>query len=148
MRHPFMLILLLFLPLLATAQEVVVRGEVFADPLEITKYDLNLSYDVRADSVDLGTLPRLAFIERVIAVVDSQLMQFDSLRLTLRDGQQPLLVLTAVDAGEVEYQAGTIWQTEPVTTTGASEDRLVLHFHSPAFMDGHMRLFVMWRRLF
>lgn len=129
------------------AQEKTVPATVFADPLVATSYHVNLTYDVRVDSADLGLLPRLALIERIVVVVDTQITQIDSLRLSLRGGQQPLLVLASGGGDEI-YQAGTIWTSEPLTTTGASEDRLVLHFHSPAYMDGHFRLFIFWRRLF
>jgi hypothetical protein len=149
LRNIILAALLLLIASVVHAQEQAIPDIPFADPQIVSSFHINFSFDVRTDSSSLGVLPRLALIEKIIIVVDTQLTQIDSLRISLRAGQQPLAVLTAAEIGGDEiYQAGTMWTVLPDITTGVMEDELILHLHSPAFIDGHIRVFIIWRRLY
>lgn len=131
------------------AQEHSVPEIPFADPQVVSSFAVSFSFDVRTDSVSLGFLPRLALIEKIIIVVDTQLTQIDSIRISLRGGQQPLAVLVSTeDGGGEKFHNGSMWVSTPDVTTGAMEDELMLHLHSPADIDGHVRVFIIWRRLY
>lgn len=150
MLRNIILVALLFCAVFpARAQEHSVAEIPFADPQVVSSFAVNFSYDVRIDSASLGMLPRLALIEKIIIVVDTQLTQIDSIRISLRAGQQPLAMLVATeDGGGEKFRAGTIWTSMPDITTGVMDDELMMHLHSPADIDGHIRVFIIWRRLY
>lgn len=129
------------------AQDLQLEPEIFADREQISLYRVNYTYDVQADSVTLESLPYKVLILEVYAVIDTTIEQLDSARLSLRDGQGDLFtLLPPAEGGAID--AGAILSSRPMRSTGTTGDTLVLHLHTSADITGHLRLFVVWRRLY
>lgn len=142
-----LLLCLLMISSRAIAQDLELTPELFADPVQVSLYRINFTYDVTADSVALEQLPRNALIVAAYAVIDTAIEQLDSARLLLRNSQGTLLSMAPAVEGAA-IGAAEIITAQPMLPTGADGDRLSLKLFPGAAITGHLRLFVLWRRLY
>jgi hypothetical protein len=140
-------ILFLLLACTATAQELTLPADAFAQLPTLIVARVNLSFDMKADSGSIiSELPRLSMVRRVTAVIDSAINGPDSIVVKTGGGQQRLLAITN-EAGS-GYKVYRIVTAYPDAATANTRDAIWLHVYGASDRTGHLRVFVEYEALY
>jgi len=134
-------------PLFCKAQGTIAPSEHF-DALQCSVYDLALGHIADADSLAGGKLPYKSIVERVLVVVDTAVTDADSITVRLRQAHATLFASGNITPESRWQTAGEVFAGEPLFGTGSAEDTVVIAINSGGVPQGHVRIFIYYRRLY
>lgn len=130
----------------ATAQTIT--PEPFGDPQHSELYRFPIGFITEADSVGGGTHSGETLIERVVVVVDTAVVDSDSIVVRMRESQTVLWSSGPIGMETRWAIPGSMFSSSPDASTGAMGDTVVIAVYSGGVPVGHIRIYIFYRRLF